>query len=120
MGDAIKFVAMRTTIDIPDPMLRQVKAKCALEGRTMRSLALVFFSDWLRDGTATTALLTASDEGGEAPCSAPAGDSAPNEEPCGKPRSIRDLPMIGMWKDREDMADPVAWVREQRKPRFTI
>ena len=32
--------------------------------------------------------------------------------------SIRDLPMIGMWKDREDMKDPAEWVREVRKPRF--
>lgn len=28
-----------------------------------------------------------------------------------------DLPMCGMWKDREDMADPEAWVRNIRAPR---
>lgn len=28
-----------------------------------------------------------------------------------------DLPMCGMWKDREDMADPEAWVRDIRAPR---
>lgn len=111
---------MRTTIDIPDPMLRQVKAKCALEGRTMRSLALVFFNDWLHDGMATAALLTASVDAEETPRSTTVGESDTDETSCGKPASIRDLPMIGMWKGREDMADPVAWVRNLRKPRFTI
>lgn len=28
-----------------------------------------------------------------------------------------DLPAFGMWADRDDMADPVAYVREIRKPR---
>lgn len=28
-----------------------------------------------------------------------------------------DLPAFGMWADRGDMADPVAYVREIRKPR---
>lgn len=28
-----------------------------------------------------------------------------------------DLPAFGMWADRDDMADPVACVREIRKPR---
>ena len=55
----VECVPMRTTIDIPDPMLRHVKAKCALEGRTMRSLTLLFFQDWLGDGPSTAALLAA-------------------------------------------------------------
>ncbi len=29
----------------------------------------------------------------------------------------KDLPIFGMWADREDMADPVAWVRKMRQPR---
>ena len=30
----------------------------------------------------------------------------------------RDHPFVGMWKDREDMADPVAYVRKLRQPRY--
>jgi len=30
----------------------------------------------------------------------------------------RDHPACGMWKDREDMADPVAYVRKLRQPRY--
>jgi len=29
---------MRTTIDLPEPMLRQLKARAALEGTTLKSL----------------------------------------------------------------------------------
>lgn len=32
-------------------------------------------------------------------------------------RSIRDYPAFGVLKDREDMKDPVAWVRELRRSR---
>ncbi len=39
-----------------------------------------------------------------------------------KPRtpSSRDMLAAGMWKDREDMADPAGWVAERRKSRFSI
>jgi hypothetical protein len=36
------------------------------------------------------------------------------------PMRVEDCAMFGMWADREDMKDPVAWVRELRKPRFTF
>lgn len=42
-------------------------------------------------------------------------DSATSTEP---PASARDHPSFGIWADREDMADPAAWVRELRRPRF--
>lgn len=29
-----------------------------------------------------------------------------------------DHPFVGMWKDREDMADPVAYIRKLREPRY--
>jgi antitoxin (DNA-binding transcriptional repressor) of toxin-antitoxin stability system len=29
-----------------------------------------------------------------------------------------DMPMFGMWADREDMADPAAYIRKLREPRF--
>jgi predicted DNA-binding antitoxin AbrB/MazE fold protein len=31
-----------------------------------------------------------------------------------RPRSVRDLPFCGMWKDREEMADSVAYVNRLR------
>lgn len=30
---------------------------------------------------------------------------------------VEDSPFFGMWKDREDMADPAAWVRKIREAR---
>jgi hypothetical protein len=32
---------------------------------------------------------------------------------------LRNGPWCGMWKDREDMKDPVAYIRNMRKPRYT-
>ena len=32
--------------------------------------------------------------------------------------SIKDNPAVGMWADREDMADPAAYVRKLRKGRY--
>ena len=40
------------------------------------------------------------------------------KRPPAKTSSIRDLPAFGMWKNREDMADPAAYVRAKRKGRF--
>ncbi len=31
---------------------------------------------------------------------------------------MRRHPAVGLWKDREDMKDPVAWVRKLRRSRF--
>jgi antitoxin (DNA-binding transcriptional repressor) of toxin-antitoxin stability system len=42
------------------------------------------------------------------PASAKPGKSLPR---------VEDSPFFGMWADREDMADPVAWVRKIREPR---
>jgi antitoxin (DNA-binding transcriptional repressor) of toxin-antitoxin stability system len=35
-----------------------------------------------------------------------------------KPIKLSDSPFFGMWKDREDMKDPVAWVRKIRRSRI--
>ena len=35
-----------------------------------------------------------------------------------KPMKSTDHPAFGMWKDREDMKDPSAWVRKIRRSRF--
>jgi len=48
------------------------------------------------------------------------GKAVARIEPIGRPqrRSAADHPAFGMWKDRKDMADPSAYVRESRKGRF--
>ena len=33
-------------------------------------------------------------------------------------KSWKDMPMFGMWKDRNDMRDPADYVEKLRKPRF--
>jgi hypothetical protein len=33
--------------------------------------------------------------------------------------SLESHPAFGMWKDREDMKDPAAYVRKIRQPRYT-
>lgn len=35
-----------------------------------------------------------------------------------KKRPLRDEPFFGMWKDREDMKDSVAWVRKIREEQW--
>lgn len=38
---------MKATLDIPDDLYRRVKARSALEGRPIRSVAVQLFQDWL-------------------------------------------------------------------------
>ena len=38
---------MKTTIDFPDELYRQVKAKAALEGRSIRELTIDLYQRWL-------------------------------------------------------------------------
>lgn len=40
---------MKTTIDIPDELYRQVKARAALEGRPIRELTIELYQRWLRE-----------------------------------------------------------------------
>jgi len=40
---------MKATIDIPDELYRSVKARSALEGRPLRSVAVELFQRWLED-----------------------------------------------------------------------
>jgi antitoxin (DNA-binding transcriptional repressor) of toxin-antitoxin stability system len=42
---------------------------------------------------------------------------APASKPSATAMRVEDHPFFGMWKDREDMADPVAYVRKLREPR---
>jgi hypothetical protein len=32
---------------------------------------------------------------------------------------LQNHPAFGMWKDREDMKDPAAYIRKIRQPRYT-
>lgn len=38
---------MKATFDIPDELYRRVKARSALEGRALRSVAVQLFQEWL-------------------------------------------------------------------------
>ncbi len=40
---------MKATLDIPDELYRQVKARSALEGRPVRSVAVELFQNWLAE-----------------------------------------------------------------------
>lgn len=42
---------------------------------------------------------------------------APPSSASGKAMKVEDTPLFGMWKDRDDMADPIAYVRKLREPR---
>jgi len=43
---------MKATIDIPDDLYRSVKARSALEGRALRSVAVELFQKWLSSSPA--------------------------------------------------------------------
>jgi hypothetical protein len=43
---------MRTTIDLPDELFRQVKARAALEGRKLKDLVAEYVAQGLARGTA--------------------------------------------------------------------
>ena len=42
------ITAMKATMQIPDEMYREVKAKSALEGRSVRSVTMMLYASWLR------------------------------------------------------------------------
>ena len=44
---------MKAALDIPDDLYRQVKARSALEGRPLRSVAMELFQNWLAAPRAT-------------------------------------------------------------------
>jgi hypothetical protein len=47
---------MKATIDIPEDIYRQVKAKSALEGRAVREVAIALFRDWVEQPGASVAV----------------------------------------------------------------
>jgi hypothetical protein len=40
---------MKATIDVPDALYRQVKARAALEGRAVREITIELYETWLGD-----------------------------------------------------------------------
>ena len=44
---------MKATMDIPDELYRQVKAKSALEGRCVREIAVTLFDAWIQEKRTT-------------------------------------------------------------------
>ena len=49
---------MKATLDIPDDLYRQVKARSALEGRPIRSVAIELFQKWLHNEADETSCAT--------------------------------------------------------------
>jgi hypothetical protein len=45
---------MKATIDIPDALYRQVKARAALQGRAIRDVTIELFEVWLAAGMAVS------------------------------------------------------------------
>lgn len=41
--------SMKATIDVPDALYRQVKARAALEGRAVREVTIELYTTWLGD-----------------------------------------------------------------------
>ncbi|MBN1675769.1 MAG: hypothetical protein JXR37_32295 [Kiritimatiellae bacterium] len=56
---------MKATIDIPEMLYRQIKAKSALEGRPVRDVVICLFQEWL--GRADNERVAASAEEGAGP-----------------------------------------------------
>ena len=63
--------AMKATMQIPDEMYREVKAKSALEGRSVRSVTVMLYASWLRglvpDPDSSPRLAAAKPVGGKKP-----------------------------------------------------
>jgi len=49
---------MKATIEVPDDLYRRVKAKSALQGRTIREVTMELYQTWLLDAPATPAALS--------------------------------------------------------------
>ena len=43
-----KHAVVKATIDIPDELYRRVKARSAMEGRPLRSVAVELLQDWVK------------------------------------------------------------------------
>lgn len=70
-GSSAILSAMKATMQIPDELYREVKAKSALEGRSVRSVTVMLYTSWLRglvpDPDAAPRLATVKSVGGKRP-----------------------------------------------------
>ena len=55
------MVTMKTTLEVPDELYRQVKAKSALEGRTVKDVVVELFRAWLEAEPASVRSAEAED-----------------------------------------------------------
>lgn len=64
IGEYSKQFSMKATLDIPDDLYRQVKARSAMEGRPLRAVAMELFQNWLHGArpTVETALKATAGE----------------------------------------------------------
>lgn len=62
---------MKATMQIPDEMYREVKAKSALEGRSVRSVTVMLYASWLHglvpDPEMASEISTVKPRGGKRP-----------------------------------------------------
>ena len=58
---------MKATLDIPDDLYRRVKARSAMEGRPVRSVAVQLFQRWLNDEPEHAAPLASKTPSGRKP-----------------------------------------------------
>ena len=52
---------MKATIDVPDGLYRRVKARSALEGRSIRDVTVLLFERWLEESPGATDAIAAMD-----------------------------------------------------------
>lgn len=53
LQETVYTVGVKTTIDIPDELYRQVKAKSALQGKRIREVTIELYRRWLSEDTET-------------------------------------------------------------------
>lgn len=101
---------MKATIDIPDELYRQVKAKSALEGRAIREVATELFVGYV-EGSASS-----SDSASRASGEATSAAVGPAPQWLGPARQY--LRKNAMCHDWEDIAASVAvgWAAEVAEP----
>lgn len=87
---------MKATLDLPDDLYRRVKARSAMEGRPVRTVAIQLFQNWL---------------------DAPRPDSAEPADVTGAPTGLVDAPWIaiarrylkpGMSHDMNEIREAIA------------
>ncbi len=88
---------MRTTMDIPDELYRSLKARAAMEGRSVREVAVNLFREWVGQEA----------EGAPATTPAPASPPPPAD---GREEWLARWQALGDEMKRQD-ADPRSAVR---------